>query len=239
MRIHLSADDSLSVFRELTENAGELASAFSCPRLAYYRELHEKYGAKITLYCFMRDGGFSICESTEKFAQELASCGDWLRFGFHSADASADMAKAPFSESAEAFLRTSEALRRITGREPTDCLRLHFFAATAELRCFLYENGVRALLGADDERVSYALTQGADAALKRCGECIDPETGLHIVKTAVRLEKFEDVRGALDAAIMRYPALPLVVFTHDQLPQGIARLEAAARYGCENGFEFI
>ncbi|MDD2649024.1 MAG: hypothetical protein PHI27_02040 [Eubacteriales bacterium] len=237
-RIHLSVDDSLSVFRELTENADKCGSAFCCPRLAYYKALHEKYGAKITLYCFARDGVFDIGNSTGKFANELSENASWLRFGFHSADPDANMLIAPFEESAEAYKYVTRELKRITGGAPTSALRLHYFAASTRLRRFLAENGVKALLGADDDRVSYSLAPETDAKLKRCGQCRDTETGLHIYRTMARLEKCADVSAALSEARNAYPEAPLVVFTHDRLPQGIARMEETARFGMENGLEF-
>ena len=83
-KIHFSVDDVISCFENLTINEKKYTSAFDEPFFAYIKSLHEKYDAKVSLYCFCEKEGFSLAECTEKFADDFKTSSGWLKFGFHA-----------------------------------------------------------------------------------------------------------------------------------------------------------
>ncbi|WP_296025151.1 hypothetical protein [uncultured Treponema sp.] len=83
-KIHFSVDDVINCFENLTRNEKKYTSAFDEPFFAYIKSLHEKYDAKVSLYCFYEKEGFSLAECTERFADDFKASSSWLKFGFHS-----------------------------------------------------------------------------------------------------------------------------------------------------------
>lgn len=83
---HFSFDDVITVFQDLTTNAGTYTSIFDNAFLNDLKTLHESYGACVSLYCFysLEDGTFTLSDATNAFAAEFTANSDWLRFGFHS-----------------------------------------------------------------------------------------------------------------------------------------------------------
>ena len=57
-KIHFSVDDVIGCFENLTRNENRYDSAFDEPFLAYIKSLHEKYNARVSLYCFYEKEGF-------------------------------------------------------------------------------------------------------------------------------------------------------------------------------------
>lgn len=85
-RVHFSVDDVSLALRQLTERKDRYDSAFAHPFFAYLRNLHEKYGVSVTLYCFYELNGFSLAQCTDQFADDFRANTDWLRFGWHAFD---------------------------------------------------------------------------------------------------------------------------------------------------------
>lgn len=83
-KIHFSVDDVITCFENLTRNEKKYGSAFDEPFFAYIKLLHEKYDAKVSLYCFYEKEGFSLAECTERFSDDFKASSDWLKFGFHA-----------------------------------------------------------------------------------------------------------------------------------------------------------
>lgn len=84
---HISIDDTINCFKDITNKENQYKSIFDNTTFAWFRELHDKYGVVISCYVFYEDGDFSLEQCTRKFKQEFIDNSDWLRFGFHSANA--------------------------------------------------------------------------------------------------------------------------------------------------------
>lgn len=77
---HLSFDDTMNSLKNLTSSA-PYKSVFEEPFFAYLKGLHEKYGAKFSLYTYL-----NILEGvTDKYQSELGAASDWLKFGMRDA----------------------------------------------------------------------------------------------------------------------------------------------------------
>lgn len=83
-KVHFSIDDVNAVLRDLTENEKKYDSLFDQKFFKYLKNLNEKYGAKITLYCFYELNDFCLADCTEKFKKEFSASSEWLKFGYHA-----------------------------------------------------------------------------------------------------------------------------------------------------------
>lgn len=83
-KVHFSIDDVNAVLRDLTENEKKYDSLFEQKFFKYLRNLNERYGAKITLYCFYELNAFCLADCTEKFKEEFSASSEWLKFGYHA-----------------------------------------------------------------------------------------------------------------------------------------------------------
>ena len=82
--VHFSIDDVNPVFKDLTLNKDKYNNIFDHDFFGFLKELNEKYGTKVTLYCFYSLNGFNISDCTDKFKNDFAENSKWLKIGYHS-----------------------------------------------------------------------------------------------------------------------------------------------------------
>lgn len=85
-RYRVSVDDNILFLRDIAENAGTYRSIFEHPYMAFWREMHRRYGAKVhfNIYYQTVDGSFTLRDMPEKFKNEWRENADWLRLTFHA-----------------------------------------------------------------------------------------------------------------------------------------------------------
>ena len=66
----------------MTEKRPE--SVFDHPYLAVYRRLHEKFGLKVQLNLFYREGDFDLNQMTDAYQAQWQANAHWLKMSFHS-----------------------------------------------------------------------------------------------------------------------------------------------------------
>ena len=131
---HFSIDDCNDVLRDLTVN--NYNNIFEQEMLGYLRELHEKYGIKVTLYLFSRNNktGFSLEDMTSRYSLQFIANADWLKFGFHAID---NVAYDGLSivEEMQYYHKTINEIKRFTKTDKTidHFVRLDRFYATKEM----------------------------------------------------------------------------------------------------------
>lgn len=229
--IHLSVDDFIETFRELTESEEQIDSIFRHPIFAFFRDMHDQYGAVFHCYCFGEDKeGFSLAQVTRKYKEEFSRNGDWLKFGFHGLNGDAvygdnngtRVINRDVKQAKEDYDFILGNLVEIVGKEALDLTpRVHFFAGTKEC-CLAWKkakNGIRGLLAADDERVSYYHNPAQHDSLMADNVLYDADLELTFRRTNIRLEKETDIellRRKIKSFEGEYP----VIFTHERyLPQ--------------------
>lgn len=111
--IHISIDDVIQIFNDLTLNQDEYKSIFENETLNFLKKCHEKYGAEFSLYCFYNFDNVNLSECTEKFRDEFESNSNWLKFGFHAFDSKADYSTLEKSEAKRQYDLMVEELKRI------------------------------------------------------------------------------------------------------------------------------
>lgn len=193
---HISIDDSNSIFEDLTNNADLYNSIFDQPTLSYVKELHDKYGVKISFYVFyswaVSKDGFTLSKATDRYQSEFSNNADWLKFGFHAKDASAYEAINDKEEYVY-YTKTIRELRRIVGDNSIDYfVRLDRYVADKNVVKVLHDNGIVGLLIADDQsRSSYSLSQDET---EKCydDDWYEDDLGMKYTPTDIRVESIEN-----------------------------------------------
>ena len=169
--IHLSVDDVIGVFKELTITKPD--SIFEIELFRYLRKLHHRYGAVVSCYCFYKKEEFSLAQCTREYKQEFEENASWLRFGFHGYSGGEDYISQSIVDSYSQYQEVIINLKKIVGINALDNFpRIHTFRASDDFVRLLADNDIlciSGLLAADDERRSYSLNTEEDKKLKSNG----------------------------------------------------------------------
>ncbi|MBX3141553.1 MAG: hypothetical protein KF875_12420 [Trueperaceae bacterium] len=231
--LHFSVDDVFGCLRDAF--TGAYASPFAQPTFAYLRDLHERHGLCVSLYCFAEDrpergtegrstegpgrgslgssaAGWRLAHADGRFADEFAAA-PWLRFGFHALNAGTRYsAGATPAEVARAHHdEVTDAIVRFATSAALDrAPRLHYYTGSlAAVRAMAASpHGLLGLLTADDDRAEvYHLDDETRRRVRAEGSLGDPTTGLRLFSTDLRLERFEQDVGEIVAVAGRRAAL--------------------------------
>lgn len=248
--MHVSLDDFILAFEDITKNESKYKSIFDNDTFSYLKDLHDKYGAVISCYSYYEndDASFNLSKCTNKFAKEFEENSDWLKFGFHTYNGSKNYEKTSSDETKSDYDKALTELLRITGSEKCidKVVRLQNFAGNKEsVQAMMNaENGIEGVLGADDKRRSYDLSDEDNSYLYRYDYYID-DSGLDFFKTDLRMELIDDIDKELDkvknGSEYKNNNDILIVFTHEwQLPNdGIKeKLEKCCKFANDNEYVF-
>ncbi|WP_338587263.1 lipopolysaccharide biosynthesis protein [Clostridium baratii] len=237
--INISFDDTINIFKDITQHSETYDSIFDNSTLEYVRDLHNLYGANFTFYCMYEDSdGFNLKEVTDKYSKEFEENSKWLKFGFHSLTWGKNYANTDADEARNDYNLVVNQLVRITGSK--ECIervvRLHNYAGNFSSIKAMNEtnNGIVGLLSADDDRKSYYLNNNECNKLKVKGK-ISYE-GMSFLSTDIRLENTEDIKSKLNAKDNE-----LIVFTHEWLLNdklNKEKLEEVCKFAINNGYSF-
>lgn len=229
MWIHFSVDDFMTPFEDLTRNSERYSTPWEQPIFHFFKELHEKYGAVFSCYCFSKNKTIGLNEVMEQYAAEFQKSSGWLRFGFHGANSGTAYGITKFKtkylrngylEAKEDYEEVIKELVRITGgNRAIDRLpRIHYYAGSVEAcRGFkeVEQYEVRGLLSAEDGRISYYLSEEQAKELQCKDEWLEPNLKLRLVRTKLRLENTEQPEADLTEFVDVKKYNELIVFTHD------------------------
>lgn len=197
--IHISIDDTITVFKDITDNSDKYNSIFDNEMLNFFKLMHNKYGAVFSLYCYYEDGDFNLSQCTDKFADEFAENSNWLKIGFHNLSGEGNLSDAKGEEAENDYQKVITQLIRITGSE--NCIdkiiRLQNFSGNKEAIDAINntENGIIGLLTADDDRLSYYLDETRNTYIDKHDTLEDDN--LYFVSTDLRLENTWNPYGDL------------------------------------------
>ncbi len=208
--VHLSFDDVSLCMKELTNNSDKYNSAFDEPFLKELKKYHESTGAKFTLYIYEIDGDYDISRFPQKFADEFDQNSDWLKVGYHAMSPS--ITKDSISMASvfiPSFDRVDSILSAKFKSAKSNTIRLHYFHATQEEVDHLRLKGITTLLAADDDRISYSLSEAENSKL--IAEEYLEKNGMTYISTDHRCERDNTVAGLIRNATDD----ELVIFTHE------------------------
>ncbi len=87
-RYRFSTDDNVWFLHDLADHQDEWHSIFDQFYLAFWREMHRRYGAKFQFNIYYHDdfrpGDFTLPKLSDKFKSEWQENADWLRLTFHA-----------------------------------------------------------------------------------------------------------------------------------------------------------
>jgi hypothetical protein len=215
--VHFSIDDVGASLRWLCQNRP--AHIWDMRFFGKLQEFNTKYGTEFTLYIFYDIGSGSVVgDIPQRYADDFLACANWLKFGFHSRNSERFENDNHYKSSYELM----QAAIQVLGMGKTDILRLHYWKATAEQKCFLHKAGVRSLLcPSQDEKYENG---------KYC------ENGIIHRKTDVCFERLSKV----DCAALAVGNPIIAAFTHEKLfEQQIEKIEAALDIFVKNEYVFF
>jgi len=224
--IHFSFDDVYACLKDITDSADTYESIFQNAFFAWLRKMHQTYGAVFTLYTFNYDNhapDYDISNLPDKYAAELATNADWLKFAFHAKDNlkkydqdDVEGIQADYKKFTAAILRASDNCSECIDRVN----RLGFFAGSranveALQKC---EYGLLGLLTADnsEERISYYFDAELTKELNRAGQYRDAGNGLLFLRSQLRLESVTDMETQFARIQSHTTPKVIEIFTHEQ-----------------------
>ncbi|MCI9435157.1 MAG: hypothetical protein HFI86_07810 [Bacilli bacterium] len=157
-KVIISIDDTIEVFKDLTENASTYDSIFDNKLLNYFKSLHDEYGFLVTMYVFYDYGGFKLSNANDKYKDEFISNSDWLKFGFHAYNDKSNYGNSSAEQAKKEYETVINELIRICGKDSIDTnVRLHLYAGNLESVMAMKNTnfGITGLYTAEDDRQNY------------------------------------------------------------------------------------
>ena len=238
-KVHLSFDDVFEVLQDLQVNQDHYDSVFDNPLLNRLKDMHHEYGAKFTLYVYEKnqDFNYDISHMTSKFRDELNTNSNWLKFGFHSIEPNTSFdSSLSIEEFIESYNRVHNEIIRFAGEESVaKVLRLNYFRGSDDKVEYLTSQGITGLLCADDDRISYNLSDAMQNELKVNGTL--HYKGMNYYNTSLRLDKLDNVVNDLTNMMEEET---LVLFAHEWAlsDDKLNQLELALKWLVKNKYTF-
>ena len=205
-KVHLSIDDVSICMKELTNDRSEYNSIFEQSFLKKLKVIHDFTDAKFTCYVYEQDGKYHINDFPVKYKDEFKNNSDWLKFGFHALNPTDSM---PDDKSFSIAYNVvdSNLIYKMGGQ--SKALRLHYYYASQQSVRLLKSKGIKVLLSADDNRISYSLSPKDNSNLIKNGYIL--QNGLKYARTDIRVE-----RDNIFAFLFEHlNDDELIVFTHE------------------------
>ncbi|MFA4016953.1 MAG: hypothetical protein RUDDFDWM_002065 [Candidatus Fervidibacterota bacterium] len=151
-RYRMSVDDNIMFLRDIAHNSTDYRSIFDDPYMAFWREMHRRYGTKVHLNIYYQtvDGSFTLRQMPDKFKNEWRENSHWLRLTFHALqdEPARPYRNAPASEIEHDFLLVTEEIIRFAGEELlSPFTTIHWGEATREGCRALRKQGIHGLVG--------------------------------------------------------------------------------------------
>lgn len=188
--LHISVDDSINVFREIATTVP--TSIFDNARLAVYKEMHDKYGACFSLFCFYQNSSvtFNLSQMPATWKAEFVANSSWLKIGFHGVDDATDYTTISLTDGVEHYTRIINEINRFAGYSSIDNMpRFSKFKGNKALYTELKKYGLVGVLAADDTRPDDSgLTTAEQTAVRNGDDYYNYEMGFYFVRTSPRLD---------------------------------------------------
>ncbi len=207
-RYRFSVDDNVLFLRDLATEPPE--SLFDHWYLAFWREMHERFGAKIHINIYYQCPGFILADMHDRWRDEWAANAEWLHLSFHALqnEPAWIYRNAPGRRLARDWEMVMDEIYRFATPAVTgDTTTVHWAEATREGVEALYARGIRKLIALPGfhpdgaPRTSYHLDRAQVQHLLERDAWRDPVTGMIFVSCdeVVNSYSVEDVPKILDA----------------------------------------
>jgi hypothetical protein len=191
-KYHFSVDDVFEEMLRISDCGGVL---FDSPVFAFFKEMHDLYGAHIYLYLFYEkdiDGKIRSLKDIRSFKEELSSI-DWIHYAPHAQS----FEIIPFNQTIADFENVCEniyqEIERISGKKIfASIIRLHFYSEMYEMAEYFLSKNVTALYTTDKPVGAYRLPEECRKLLVSKG--VTFFNGIHFLRTQFRVENFTGER---------------------------------------------
>jgi len=149
-RYRFSTDDNILFLKDLALNAPKYGSIFDNDYLAFWREMHEKYGARIQFNIYYQTEGFNLSQMPDKYKQEWEENSEWMRLTFHALqnDPPNPYIGASYQMMMHDFSLVTGEIERFAGRRLlSPFTTVHWGEATLDACKALRDNGIKGLVG--------------------------------------------------------------------------------------------
>lgn len=241
--MHLSIDDTIEIFEDLTNNENNYNSIFENYTLGYLKELHDEYDLKVSMYCYFENDNFELSDCTTKFRKEFEDQSDWLKFNYHSFNATQNLNDIDIDTFVSQYDLFRNSLIKIVGNNSWDTFtRLNYFSGNSSCVAYLVENGTTGFYCADDDRVSYSLGQADIDFVNQSRLLTMGEGGAIYKKTDIRLDNFDNPFYQLYS--FQWDDICIEVFTHEWListpkASSIWKLKEICEFSRYYGINFV
>jgi hypothetical protein len=147
-RYRFSIDDNIQFLKDL--GLGNYDSLFDHWYMAFWREMHRRFGAKIHINIYYQTAGFNLTQMPERYKGEWQANADWLRLTFHALQDKPDRIyqNATYEQMARDFDLVTSQIRRFAGEELLSTFTtVHWAEAPREACRALHDRGIRGLIG--------------------------------------------------------------------------------------------
>ncbi|MDR3301789.1 MAG: hypothetical protein LBT01_04565 [Spirochaetaceae bacterium] len=218
---HLSVDDVGESLRRLASATNATNGLFDIAFFNTIKKWHERFGIKITLYCYALANDFIISEIPSCYRRDFVQNASWLKFGYHAKCAKPFIEETGYKAGFNLF---NDTIKRL-GAGKTNTLRLHYWQANPEQKKFLRSKGVRTLLTKDDDSLPYNEND------------IFQSEGLMHRRTRIR---FENIDTVITPEVLQIGNKYIVAFTHEWcFDKEAEKIERALQLYSEHGYKFI
>ncbi len=255
-RYRVSIDDGIWWFRDIARN--NYGSIFDNPYMAFWREMHRKYGAKVHFNIYYETEGFNLSQMPDRYKDEWRRNADWIRLSFHARanDPDRPYIKAPAEQVIRDYRLVTAEILRFAGKEVLGPVTtIHWGEATREACQALRKEGIRVLAGYFEfdrqgrPRVSYYLPEERVRYLSGRDYWKDTSLDLLFVRHDIVLNSFTppQILERLETiAADPHQAEVMELMIHEQYfypdyrayePDYKERVETAIRWVTERGYK--
>ena len=186
--VNFSIDDFYISLKDITDNSSIYNSIFENTTFNFLKELHDNYGAIVTLNLYEVDSNYNVSNVTTKFKKEFEENSNWLKFTWHTHAATTDYSVVSAENMANSLMNTKKAVINFAGEKSwSNVVRLNYFKGTDNIIKKMKDLGIIGVLTADDDRISCGLQEDENNYLKTKGILF--KNNMTYLKTYMRYEK--------------------------------------------------
>ncbi len=256
-RYRFSVDDNIQFLKDLGLNPGAYPSLFDHWYLAFWREMHEKYGAKIHINIYYQTDGFDLSQMPDTWKDEWCANASWLHLSFHALQDKPDRPyrNARYAQMAHDYDLVCGHIRRFAGTEVLgNTTTVHWAECPKDAALALRDRGIENLVGIFTAHNGSCNT-GYYFPLEQCARIDsrpawhDRETGMNFIPCAMVVNSFavEEIAPTLDERTVSPHTAELVeLLIHEQYfrkeldlyqPTVLDKVRTALQWATDKGYE--
>ena len=238
--VHFSIDDFYISLKDITNKSSIYNSIFENATFNFLKELHDNYGAIVTLNLYEVDSDYNVSNVTTKFKKEFEENSNWLKFTWHTYAATTDYSVVSTEDMAKSLINTKKAVINFAGEKSwSNVTRLNYFKGTDNIIKKMKDLGIIGVLTADDDRISCGLQEDEDNHVKTKGILF--KNNMAYLKTYMRYEKI-GVDYTIDEKLLELENVYcFATFTHENYLSQITiknYIKQSFEWIVKNGYKF-